>query len=209
MSRKKKTWKRQAEFYLRESIEVCVWVAAVKTDTTHPLCFTQCCEYFSTGTPHFYFSVRDLITVMIVIMRFFCIRSTLPGFLGSWWGTDYTWHSSVRFPRSRLAPMLRKTPWPSSKSVRSATSTSSSRSRSCRASCSWDTAWRSSGGPTEVSLLERKKGTDWCYVSLGRAPKILQLSYTLTICHVNITCSTWLNNYRNEPVFLIKQMASV
>lgn len=112
----------------------------------------------------FHFSVRVLfawhvLTVMTVSMwcsvlfsvRLLCICSMLLGFLGSWSGTACTWRSNVRFPQSRLAPTRRRTLWPSSKWVRSVTSMSSSRSQSCLASCSWDTAWRSSGGPTEVS----------------------------------------------------------
>lgn len=70
--------------------------------------------------------------------------------LGSSWVTVYIWLSSGKFPPSRRGRTPRRMAWPSLKWARCATSTSSSRSRSCRASSSWGMAWRSSGGPTEV-----------------------------------------------------------
>lgn len=73
--------------------------------------------------------------------------------------TVYIWPSNGKFPRSRRGRTLRRTAWPSSRWALCATSTSSSPSRSCRASSWWGTAWRSSGSPTEVSGREPGWGT--------------------------------------------------
>lgn len=74
-----------------------------------------------------------------------------PGFL---WETGFTWLSSGRFQRSRHELTQKRTAWRSSRSVRSATSTSSSPSQSFHASCWWGMGWRNSGGPIESSVCK-------------------------------------------------------
>lgn len=80
----------------------------------------------------------------------FSMPQVCPGFL---WETGFTWLSSGRFQRSRHELTQKRTAWHSSRSVRSATSTSSSPSQSFHASCWWGMGWRNSGGPIEVSWL--------------------------------------------------------
>lgn len=80
----------------------------------------------------------------------FSMPQVCPGFL---WETGFTWLSSGRFQRSRHELTQKRTAWRSSRSVRSATSTSSSPSQSFHASCWWGMGWRNSGGPIEVSWL--------------------------------------------------------
>lgn len=101
------------------------------------------------------FTFRDLKLQKAPIIQFkhhltFFSPSMPQACLGSSWVTVYIWLSSGKFPPSRRGRTPRRMAWPSLKWARCATSTSSSRSRSCRASSSWGMAWRSSGGPTEV-----------------------------------------------------------
>ncbi len=89
------------------------------------------------------------VTHFLVSLSFLSTHLVYPVSL---WVTGCTWRSSDRSPQNRHGRTQKRTAWRFSKWALSATSTSSSRLQSCRASCWWGMAWRSSGSPTEVSL---------------------------------------------------------
>ena len=123
---------------------------------------------------------------------------------GSWWEIGFTWLSSGRCQRSRRGPTQKRTAWLSLRSVRCATSTSSSPSQNCHALCWWGMGWRNSGGPTEVSwFCIRMLSYQECILFIllqenGRSHKRLQKPHSLSFIspyfdvvstqHFRITC---------------------
>lgn len=99
----------------------------------------------------------EICSIILDIAKFaeilFVLPSTPQAFPGSWWATGFISLLSVRCRRNKRELMQKRTAWPSLRSVRCATSMSSSPSRNFHALCWWGMEWRNSGGPTEVRLF--------------------------------------------------------